>query len=405
MAGWNFLPRQIDTGAQAPNTLTSEPDVDRQGPFAVSATPPRADHVGSLLRPTHVANARVQHFEAESLSADALREIEDEAIITSVSEQESLGLGTVTDGEMRRAFWHYDYMGALEGLDLVEEDQPGIQFQGATLKPIFPTITSRIRFPMDHPMLGHFRYLASVTKARPKISIPGPSACHFRIDKDHVHVPEYLEDEEALFNDITAAYKDAVAAFYSIGCRYLQMDDIFFAYLCDPKIQEQKRQQGYQPEFLIKRYAQMMREAIDGRPEDMLIGMHLCRGNFQSTWVAEGGYDPAADAVFNETGIDVFYMEYDSERAGGLEPLRLLSKGKQRVLPGFITTKTAELETVDDLKRRFDEASKFADIDQLGIAPQCGFASTEEGNKITPDDQKRKLARVVETAHAIWGEV
>ena len=295
------------------------------------------------LRPTHVANARVQHFEAESLSADELRKIEDEAIITAVSEQESLGLGTVTDGEMRRAFWHYDYMGALDGLDLVEEDQPGIQFQGATLKPIFPTITSRIRFPMDHPMLGHFRYLASVTKARPKISIPGPSACHFRIDKDHVHVPEYLEDEEALFNEITAAYKDAVAAFYSIGCRYLQMDDIFFAYLCDPKIQEQKRQQGYQPEFLIALRADDARS--DRRPSRRHVDRHaFVPGNFQSTWVAEGGYDPAADAVFNETGIDVFYMEYDSERAGGLEPLRLLSKGKQRVLPGFITTKTAELK-------------------------------------------------------------
>jgi 5-methyltetrahydropteroyltriglutamate--homocysteine methyltransferase len=183
------------------------------------------------------------------------------------------------------------------------------------------------------------------------------------------------------------------------------MDDIFFAYLCDPKHREEKKAQGTDPDWLIQRYAKTMHDAIDGRPDDMIIGMHLCRGNFQSTWAAEGAYDPAADAVFNQTGVDVYFMEYDSDRAGGLEPLRLLPKGKKRVLPGFITTKTGELESIDDLKRKFEEASKYADIDQLGIAPQCGFASTEEGNVVTPDDQRRKLELVVKTAEAIWGGV
>lgn len=367
--------------------------------------PPRADHVGSLLRPETVKTAREAHFDAHTVSSEALREVEDSAIVDAVSMQESIGLGTVTDGEYRRAFWHYDFMGGLDGLDLVEEDRPGVQFSGATLKPIFPTISGRLGFPADHPMLTHFKYLASVTKVRPKISIPGPSCCHFRLERDRLLVDDYRDDAEALFTDITRTYRDAVHAFYAAGCRFLQMDDIFFAYLCDPKIQAAKRAEGFDPDFLISRYAQMMREAIADRPDDMLIGMHMCRGNFQSTWVAEGGYDPAADAVFNQTGIDVFFMEYDSERAGGLEPLRLLARGNQRVLPGFITTKTAELESVDSLKRRIEAASKFVDLDQLGIAPQCGFASTEEGNKITEDDQKAKLERVVETAEAIWGSV
>ena len=243
------------------------------------------------------------------------------------------------------------------------------------------------------------------TSVTPKISIPGPSAIHFRIAEDDIHVAEYKHDAEAYFDAITATYKKAVEAFYAAGCRYLQMDDIFFAYLCDPKIREQRKAKGEDPDWLIGRYAKMMHDAIVDRPADMLIGMHMCRGNFKSTWVAEGAYDPAADAIFNQTGVDIYFMEYDTDRAGGLEPLRLLPKGKKRVMPGFITTKTGELESLDSLRRKFDEASKYADLDQLGIAPQCGFSSTEEGNAITMDDQKRKLELVVKTAEAVWGGV
>jgi len=373
-------------------------------PTATLAKPPyRADHVGSLLRPAKVKETRKHYFEDKSIDREELKAVEDEAIRDAVKLQENAGLLAVTDGEIRRSFWHYDFMGELIGLNL-EERSNGVQFHGATLRPIFPTITDKLDFPDDHPMLEHYKYLASVTKVTPKISIPGPSCCHFRTAKEDIHPKEY-QDLDVLFADLAKTYAKAVKAFYDAGCRYLQMDDIFFAYLCDPKIRAQKAADGMDPDWLIRQYAKMMHDAIADRPDDMLIGMHMCRGNFQSTWVAEGAYDPAADAVFNETGIDIYFMEYDSERSGGLEPLRLLPKGKKRVLPGFITTKVGDLENLDDLKRKFDAASKFADIGQLGIAPQCGFASTEEGNKITEDDQKRKLDLVVRTAEAIWGGV
>ena len=370
--------------------------------------PYRADHVGSLLRPAVVQAAR-ERYHADALGPDGfhtsaeLQAIEDEAIKDVVAMQQSIGLMAVTDGEYRRSFWHYDFMGALTGLELVERDE-GVQFSGVKLRPVYPTINARLDFPDDHPMLDHFRYLASISNVQAKISIPGPSACHFRTLPEDITPPEYA-DLEVLFSDLTKTYRKAVRAFYDAGCRYLQMDDIFFAYLCDPTHRERKKAEGLDPDWLITQYAKVMHDAIADRPDDMVIAMHLCRGNFRSRWAADGSYDPAADAVFNQTGVDVYFMEYDSERAGGLAPLRLLPKGKQRVMPGFITTKTGELESIDELQRKFDEASKFADIDQLGIAPQCGFASTEEGNEVTADDQKRKLELVVKTAEAIWGGV
>jgi 5-methyltetrahydropteroyltriglutamate--homocysteine methyltransferase len=373
-----------------------------------ATAPFRADHVGSLLRPEPVQEARIRHH-ANRLGLNGfhtcseLRAVEDEAIRDVVRMQERVGLKAVTDGEYRRSFWHYDFMGALTGLEL-EERETGVQFHGLQLRPIFPAIKGKIDFPDDHPMLDHFRYLASVATVQPKISIPGPSACHFRAAPEDVHPPEYA-DLDVLFADIAKAYRKAVQAFYEAGCRYLQIDDIFFAYLCDPKHRAQKQAQGVDPDWLIGQYAKMTHDAIDGRPDDLVVAMHLCRGNYKSTWAASGAYDPAADAVFNQTGVDIYFMEYDSDRAGGLEPLRLLPKGRKRVLPGFITTKTPELESIDDLKRRLDEASRYADLDQLGIAPQCGFASTEEGNALTADQQWRKLELVVRTAEAIWGGV
>ncbi len=372
--------------------------------MADTHNPPfRADHVGSLLRPLPVRDARRQYFEENAITAEELRAIEDEAIRDQVKLQQDAGLLAVTDGEMRRSWWHYDFMGLLTGMEL-EERGEGIQFSGVQLRPIYPTIRGLLDFPADHPHLDHFRYLASVTGVTPKISIPGPSCCHFRVAAEDITPPEY-KDPERLFSDIATTYRKAVHAFYDAGCRYLQMDDIFFAYLCDPKQREVKKSQGQDPDWLIDRYAWMMQEAIKDRPDDMLIAMHLCRGNFRSRHAAEGGYDPAADAVFNRTGVDLFFMEYDTERAGGLEPLRLLPKGKKRVMPGFITTKTGTLEDLDWLKAKFDEASHYADLNQLGIAPQCGFASTEEGNEITYDDQRRKLDLVVKTAEAVWGGV
>jgi 5-methyltetrahydropteroyltriglutamate--homocysteine methyltransferase len=372
---------------------------------SVSKPPYRADVVGSFLRPEAVKKARHAHYDDKALSAGELKQIEDEAIVDVIKMQEAAGLKAVTDGEFRRAWWHFDFMGMLDGLDIVQREGGGIQFHGTTTRADVPVISGPLDFPADHPMLEHFKFVAANTKVTPKISIPGPSAIHFRIAEDDIQVAEYKHDAEAYFDAITRTYKKAVEAFYAAGCRYLQMDDIFFAYLCDPKIREQRKAKGEDPDWLIGRYAKMMHDAIVDRPADMLIGMHMCRGNFKSTWVAEGAYDPAADAIFNQTDVDIYFMEYDSDRAGGFEPLRLLPKGKKRVLPGFITTKTAELEDLGEIKRKFEAASKYADINQLGIAPQCGFASTEEGNSITMDDQKRKLDLVVRTAEAIWGGV
>ena len=375
-------------------------------PVTAAPVPPfRADVVGSFLRPDSVKRARKAFYEDKTISAEELKAIEDEAIIGVIKMQQNAGLKAVTDGEFRRAFWHFDFMGMLDGLDTIEREGGGVQFHGTQTKATVPVINGKLDFPADHPMLEHFKFVKAHTKVVPKISIPGPSAVHFRIADEDIHVAEYKHDAEAYFEDITRTYKKAVEAFYAAGCRYLQMDDIFFAYLCDPKIREQRRARGEDPDWLIGRYAKMMHDAIADRPADMIIGMHMCRGNFKSTWVAEGAYDPAADAIFNQTGVDIYFMEYDTDRAGGLEPLRLLPKGKKRVMPGFITTKTAELESLDDLKRKFELAGKYADLDQLGIAPQCGFASTEEGNAITEDDQKRKLELVVKTAEAIWGGV
>ena len=363
----------------------------------------RADHVGSLLRPQAVKNARKACLEDGSINADVLSSVEDEAIYQAVIMQQSAGLKAVTDGEYRRSFWHYDFMSHLTGFELVERDQ-GLKFSGATLRPIFPTIPGKLDFPDDHPMLAHFAYLASVADVRPKMSIPGPSCCHFRTAAADIKPAEYA-DLDVLFADITTTYAKAVKAFYAAGCRYLQMDDIFFAYLCDSKIRAEKKAQGQDPDWLVNQYAQMMYNVIKERPDDMTIAMHLCRGNFQSSWMAEGAYDPVADAIFTQTGIDVFFLEYDTERAGGLAPLRLLPKGNQRVMVGFITTKSGELESTDTLLQKFDEASKYADLDQLGIAPQCGFASTEEGNKLSEDEQTEKLELLVKTAERIWGSV
>lgn len=375
---------------------------------AATTAPYRADHVGSLLRPRDLRAARKNYLKGPVgpsgfPTSDELGVVEDDAIRRAVAMQQDIGLPAVTDGEYRRSFWHYDFMGALTGIELVERGE-GIPFYGKTLRPIYPTISDRVDFPEDHPMLNHFRFVASIADAQPKISIPGPSACHFRVAREDIAPREY-QDVEVLFGDIARAYRKAVQAFYDAGCRYLQMDDIFFAYLCDPKHRSQKAAEGLDPDWLIEQYAGMMHRAIDDRPDDLIIAMHLCRGNFQSTWAAEGAYDPAADALFNRTDVDVYFMEYDTERAGGLEPLGLLPPGRKRVMPGFITTKTAALESVDDLRRKFDEASRYVDLDQLGIAPQCGFASTEEGNLVTEDDQKRKLELVVRTAEAVWGSV
>ena len=362
----------------------------------------RADHVGSLLRPEIIKENRKKFFEDKIISSEELKLIEDTEIKKIVKLQEELGFKVVTDGEFRRSFWHYDFLEGLDGFEL-EERESGVQFSGAKLRPFFPVIKNKIDFPSDHPMLEHFKFVAKNSSVLPKIAIPGPSCCHFRTTPNDIYPKEY-EDNEKLFFDIAQTYKKAVQEFYDIGCRYLQMDDIFFAYLCDPNHRTTRMKFGEDPDELIEKYAWMLNEAIKDRPKDMTVGMHLCRGNFKSNFAAQGAYDPTVDAVFNKIDLDVYFMEYDDERSGGLEPLKYLPKGNKRVMPGFITTKQGKLETLDFLKKKFEEASKYISIDQLGIAPQCGFSSTEEGNIISLEDQKRKLELVIEASNKMWGE-
>ena len=362
----------------------------------------RADHVGSLLRPEIIKENRKKFFEDKIISSEELKLIEDTEIKKIVKLQEELGFKVVTDGEFRRSFWHYDFLEGLDGFEL-EERESGVQFSGAKLRPFFPVIKNKIDFPSDHPMLEHFKFVAKNSSVLPKIAIPGPSCCHFRTTPNDIYPKEYV-DNEKLFFDIAQTYKKAVQEFYDIGCRYLQMDDIFFAYLCDPNHRTTRMKFGEDPDELIEQYAWMLNEAIKDRPKDMTVGMHLCRGNFKSNFAAQGAYDPTVDAVFNKIDSDVYFMEYDDERSGGLEPLKYLPKGNKRVMPGFITTKQGKLETLDFLQKKFEEASKYISIDQLGIAPQCGFSSTEEGNIISLEDQKRKLELVIEASNKIWGE-
>ena len=362
----------------------------------------RADHVGSLLRPEIIKENRKKFFEDKIISSEELKLIEDTEIKKIVKLQEELGFKVVTDGEFRRSFWHYDFLEGLDGFEL-EERESGVQFSGAKLRPFFPVIKNKIDFPSNHPMLEHFKFVAKNSSVLPKIAIPGPSCCHFRTTPNDIYPKEY-EDNEKLFFDIAQTYKKAVQEFYDIGCRYLQMDDIFFAYLCDPNHRTTRMKFGEDPDELIEKYAWMLNEAIKDRPKDMTVGMHLCRGNFKSNFAAQGAYDPTVDAVFNKIDLDVYFMEYDDERSGGLEPLKYLPKGNKRVMPGFITTKQGKLETLDFLQKKFEEASKYISIDQLGIAPQCGFSSTEEGNIISLEDQKRKLELVIEASNKIWGE-
>jgi 5-methyltetrahydropteroyltriglutamate--homocysteine methyltransferase len=360
--------------------------------------PSRADHVGSLLRPPELAAARAQHA-AGSLSEADLRQIEDRCIRDVIRMQEDIGLKAVTDGEYRRAFWHYDFLAGLNGVEMVEIDTR-VQFSGdRQLRPVGLAVTGRIDYHSDH-MVDHFVFLKQHTHMTPKQSIPSPTALHYRGGRKAISADVY-PDLEAFFHDLGLAYQKAIAAFARAGCTYLQLDEVYLAYLCDPHQHEELRSRGEDPERLVHTYADLINLALANRPPAMILAMHLCRGNFRSSWIAQGGYEPVADLLFNTIDIDVYFMEYDSERAGGFEPLRFLPRHKMAVL-GLVTSKTGELEDKDSLKRRLDEASRYTSLDQLGLSPQCGFSSTEEGNLLTIDEQRAKLTRVVDVAAEVW---
>jgi 5-methyltetrahydropteroyltriglutamate--homocysteine methyltransferase len=363
--------------------------------------PFRADHVGSLLRPRELAEARAAR-KAGQLSAEELRKIEDKCIARAIAMQEDIGLRAATDGEYRRAYWHYDFVSGLEGVEIYEPEQK-IAFKGAIL-PHALRVTGRIAY-VKPIMVDHFRFLAShVRTAVPKQTIPSPSVVHFRGGRGAIDRAAYPE-LEPFFADLGEAYHQAVRAFADAGCRYLQLDEVYIAYLCDPKQVEALKARGEHVEGLLGIYANLINRAIAGRSPDMTISMHLCRGNFRSSWVAEGGYEPVAQVLFNEINADAYFMEYDTERAGGFEPLRFVPRGNKIVVLGLVTTKTGALESKDELKRRIDAAAKFLPLEQLALSPQCGFASTEEGNLITEEQQWAKLRLCVEVAREVWGTV
>ena len=361
--------------------------------------PFRADMVGSLLRTQLLKDAREKHRRGE-ISDVALKEVEDREIRALIKRQEEIGLQAVTDGEFRRAFWHFDFLEHLDGVTAIEADA-GMHFQGGITITKAMRVTGKIGFSV-HPMLDHFRFVKDNTSRVAKMTIPGPSMLHYRGGRKMMNAGIY-PNMDAFYADLGAAYAKAVRAFYDAGCRYLQLDDISFAYLCDPKQREMLRERGDDPDKQPDIYAGLVRHALQDKPADLTVTMHLCRGNFRSTFIASGGYDPVAELLFNAMPIDGYFMEWDTDRAGGFEPLRFLPKGKTVVL-GLVTSKTGTLEKKDDIKRRIEEASKHADLDQLALSPQCGFASTEEGNVLAEDEQWAKLRMIVELAGEVWGD-
>ncbi|MGE0311183.1 MAG: 5-methyltetrahydropteroyltriglutamate--homocysteine S-methyltransferase [Lautropia sp.] len=366
----------------------------------MSRPPFRADQVGSLLRPAWLAENRARWRRGDIDSA-TLRDLEDRAIRDCVFAQERIGLAAVTDGEFRRDWWHLDFLSAFEGVEL--RDNAGERFKVDDRhdeQPPIAVVTDRIH--CSKPIMAEdFGFLASVTTRVPKMTIPSPSMLYLRGGRNAVSRAAY-PDIDAFWADTARAYRTAIAHLADAGCRYLQLDDVSFAYLCDEKVRSNCRDNGDDPDALPAIFARAINEALRDRPADMTVTMHTCRGNFRSAWVAQGGYDPVAQAMFT-ADVDGFFMEFDSERAGGFGPLVHAPRGKRIVL-GLVTTKAGELESVDALRRRIDEAAKIVPLEDLCLSPQCGFSSTHHGNALTEDEQWRKLERVVEVARAVWGD-
>jgi 5-methyltetrahydropteroyltriglutamate--homocysteine methyltransferase len=368
--------------------------------FMQRTTPPfRADVVGSFLRPAAIKEARKQ-FQAGEIDAAQLRAVEDTEIRRVVDLQREAGLQVVTDGEFRRAWWHFDFFEGLEGVEGYDAVQ-GIQFNGVQTKARSIKVVSKLGFG-SHPMLEDFRFLKSISgSAVPKMTIPSPSVMHFRGGRNAIS-KEVYPDLKDYFDDLAQVYRDAIKAFYDAGCRYLQLDDTVWAYLCSEDQKNQIRERGDSPEELARTYADVLNKAIAGKPDDLVIGLHVCRGNFRSTWISEGGYEPVAEILFGGVNIDAFFLEYDNERSGGFEPLRFIKKGHQQAVLGLITTKSGELELAKTVEARLAEAAEYLDINQICLSPQCGFASTEEGNSLTEAQQWEKLKLVVDIAARVW---
>jgi methionine synthase II (cobalamin-independent) len=394
--------RRRESGGRANPTSGSPLDYEQIMPR--TSPPFRADHVGSLLRPAALKAARGKRERGE-ITAEELKAIEDREIAQVIRKQEEAGLKSVTDGEFRRAFWNYDFLGRIDGVEAYLGERK-IKFQGPQPKPMMLRVVGKLGGYRTHPMIDHFKFVAAhaeaaPNKATPKMTVPSPSSLHFRYGRDAVPSMIYPDMAE-FYRDLGEGYRKALRAFADAGCRYLQLDEVNFTYLCDPKLRAFVADRGDNPDELPHIYARLINAALSDLPAGVTKAMHLCRGNFQSTFVASGGYEPVAEILFNEIAIDAYFMEYDSARAGGFEPLRFVPKGKMVVL-GLVTSKSGALESKDELKRRIEEAAKFVALDQLCLSPQCGFASTEEGNILSEEEQWAKLRRVVGVAEEVWG--
>ena len=371
--------------------------------MARRTTPPfRADHVGSFLRPPELLEAREKHKQG-ALARERLREAEDRAIRGIVKFQEDLGLEGITDGEFRRTFFHVDFLEQLQGVE-VRQGTLG-KFHGAKGDVDFAPPVMHVTARLGHAQpiqLEDFKFLKSATRRTPKVTIPSPTMLHFRGGRGAISKEAY-PDLEAFYADVAACYRAELKSLADAGCRYVQLDDTNLAYLCDPKMREGARGRGDDPDWLPHRYASLINASIAGRPRDMTVCIHLCRGNFRSAWAAEGGYEPVAEALLRELAVDGYFLEYDDARSGDFSPLRFVPSGKMVVL-GLVTTKVGDLESKDALKRRIDEAAKRVPLEQLALSPQCGFSSTVHGNQIMRESQAAKLRLVIETAREVWGE-
>jgi 5-methyltetrahydropteroyltriglutamate--homocysteine methyltransferase len=373
----------------------------RETPMTKPRPPFRADHVGSLLRPQRVLDGRAKAA-AKDISRSKLRAIEDEEITRLVRMQESIGLRAITDGEIRRAYFHLDFLERLDGVT-VDGAIEASSDAGETVHFTPPrlSVTGKLRHARDI-QVGDFTFLQSRVTHVPKVTIPSPTMVHFRGGRAAIDIKSY-PDLDLFFEDLAQCYRDEIAALYAAGCRYIQLDDTNLAYLCDPKMRQGAIERGDDPDELPRTYSALINAVLRDRPSDLTICVHLCRGNFRSTWFAEGSYEPVAEVLFNEMDVDGYFLEYDDERSGGFAPLRFVPSTKTVVL-GLVTSKRAQLEPQAELIARIEEAARYVPLENLCLSPQCGFSSTVHGNDITEDEQWRKLQHVVDTARTVWGE-
>jgi len=373
-----------------------------QAPVAAPRLPARHDHVGSFLRPPLLLEARARFARGE-IDARELRAVEDRAIAEIVRFQQEVGLKAITDGEYRREYFHIDFLDQLGGVKTTLPEIVKRADGSEELRPPVIRVVDKVRHARNIEVDNYLHLQGCVCAGcTAKVAIPSPTMLHFRGGRDGISREAYPELEPAFYDDVARAYGDELQALSDAGCSYVQLDDTNLAYLCDPKMREAARARGDDPGELPQRYARFVNKVVARKPQGMLLAMHLCRGNFKSTFAASGDYEPVAEALLSQMNIDAYFLEYDDARSGDFRPLRHLKKGKTAVL-GLITTKTGQLESKDDIKRRIDEAARYAPLEQLALSPQCGFASSAEGNAISWDDQRRKLELVVEIADEVWG--